>query len=145
FLIVGFAYYLPLDLDIGIEQPEARLIGAVLLAVVGLTTIRRRAEAAPVLPIWVAALVVLPLAGLVTGSRLDPAPTDGPVTFMAYNIHQAFGTGGEMGVAAVAEVIVESGASVVGLQEVARGGLLNAGTDLLTLLGDQLGWEYVAF
>jgi endonuclease/exonuclease/phosphatase family metal-dependent hydrolase len=64
---------------------------------------------------------------------------------MAYNLHQAFATSGEMDVDAIAQVIVDSGASVVGLQEVARGGLLNANTDLVHLLGDRLGWEHVVF
>lgn len=147
FLIVGFAYYLPLDLHIGVEQPGARLIGAILLAVAGLAVVGRSTEPTHTLPGWVATLVVLPLAGLLINplgtSGLGPVPAEGPATFMAYNIHQAFGTGGEMGVAAVAEVIAEGDASVVGLQEVARGGLLNAGTDLLTLLGAE--WEYSAF
>jgi endonuclease/exonuclease/phosphatase family metal-dependent hydrolase len=64
---------------------------------------------------------------------------------MSYNLHQSFGTAGDMDVAAIATVIQESGATVVGLQEVARAGLLNANTDLVYLLGDRLGWEHVVF
>jgi endonuclease/exonuclease/phosphatase family metal-dependent hydrolase len=89
--------------------------------------------------------LVLPLVGL-HGARSLPTPPDGgPVRYMSYNLHQSFGTGGEMDVEAIAAVIEDSGATVVGLQEVARAGLLNANTDLVHLLGDRLGWEHVVF
>ncbi|MFP4073407.1 MAG: endonuclease/exonuclease/phosphatase family protein [Actinomycetota bacterium] len=149
FLMVGFAYFLPLDLNLGFSQAQARIGGAVLLLALGLVaTLARRPVAIAVpdgMPLLVPLAVLLPLVGLI-GTRTMPEPPDtGPVRFMAYNLHQAFGTGGEMDVAAIAEVIEESGATVVGLQEVARGGLLNANTDLIHLLGDRLGWEHIAF
>ena len=149
FLMIGFAYFLPLDLDLGFSQAQARIGGAVLLFALALVaTLARRPVAIAVpdgMPLLVSLALALPLVGLVgAGTMSEPSDT-GPVRYMAYNLHQSFGTGGEMDVGAIAEVIDESGATVVGLQEVARGGLLNANTDLVYLLGDRLGWEHIAF
>ena len=150
FLMVGFGYYLPLDLDLGFSQAQARIAGAVLLLLFGLAAAasRRPPPAETVtagMPLLASMALVLPLVGLVGAGQLPAPPEEGPVRYMAYNLHQAFATSGEMDVDAIAQVIVDSGASVVGLQEVARGGLLNANTDLVHLLGDRLGWEHVVF
>jgi endonuclease/exonuclease/phosphatase family metal-dependent hydrolase len=150
FLMVGFAYYLPLDLDLGFSQPQARVAGAVLVLVFGLlAAVLRRpipTETVPSgMPLLASLALILPLVGLLGARSLPAPPETGPVRYMSYNLHQAFATGGEMDVAAIAEVIEGSGATVVGLQEVARAGLLNANTDLVYLLGERLGWEYVVF
>jgi endonuclease/exonuclease/phosphatase family metal-dependent hydrolase len=148
FLGVGFAYYLPIDMAIGITQSGARMVGAALLLLVGLASARRAgtAEASgfQVPAVWAAGPLVLAAAGLLGVGTLPAAPEIGPLRVMAYNIHQGFGTSGIMDVDAVAQVIIDSGATVVGVQEIARGGLLNAGTDLFTLLGERLGWEHSA-
>lgn len=150
FLMIGFAYYLPLDLDLGFSQSQARVGGAVLLVVFGLcaAVIRRPivTETVPTgIPVLAPIVLVLPLVGLLGAGALEAPPETGPVRYMSYNLHQSFGTAGDMDVAAIATVIQESGATVVGLQEVARAGLLNANTDLVYLLGDRLGWEHVVF
>ncbi|HEX6222669.1 MAG TPA: endonuclease/exonuclease/phosphatase family protein [Acidimicrobiia bacterium] len=150
FLMIGFAYYLPLDVDLGFSQAQARVGGAVLLVVFGLfaAAIRRPIVTETVsagIPLLVSAVLVLPLVGLFGARTPGTPPETGPVRYMSYNLHQAFGTGGEMDVAAIAKVIEESGATVVGLQEVARAGLLNANTDLVHLLGERLGWEHAVF
>lgn len=150
FLMVGFAYYLPLDLDLGFTQAQVRVAGAVLLVVFGIyaAAIRRPivTETVPSgIPLLASAALVLPLVGLFGSSTLASPAETGPVRYMSYNLHQAFGTSGEMDVDAIAQVIEQSGATVVGLQEVARGGLLNANTDLMYLLGEQLGWEHTLF
>ena len=150
FLMVGFAYYLPLDLDLGFTQDQARIGGAILLVLFGFyaAAIRRPITTETVaagIPVLASAILILPLVGLLGAGTLDPAPETGPVRYMSYNLHQAFGTSGEMDVGAIAEVIDDSGATVVGLQEVARAGLLNANTDLVHLLGERLGWEHAVF
>jgi endonuclease/exonuclease/phosphatase family metal-dependent hydrolase len=150
FLMIGFGYYLPLDLDLGFSQARARIGGAVVLLVFGLAAAasRRPLPTETVtagMPLLASMALALPLVGLMGADRLPAPPEEGPVRYMSYNLHQAFGTGGEMDVEAIAEVIVDSGANVVGLQEVARGGLLNANTDLIHLLGDRLGWEHLVF
>jgi endonuclease/exonuclease/phosphatase family metal-dependent hydrolase len=97
------------------------------------------------MPVLASVALVLPLVGLLGAGTLDSPPATGPVRYMSYNVHQSFATSGEMDVAAIAEVIEESGATVVGLQEVARAGLLNSNTDLVYLLGERLGWEHALF
>jgi endonuclease/exonuclease/phosphatase family metal-dependent hydrolase len=64
---------------------------------------------------------------------------------MSYNIHSAYDTSGRFDIEGIARVIEDSGATVVGLQEVPRGRLISGVTDELTLLADRLGFEYVAF
>lgn len=150
FLLFGFAYYLPLDLHLGFVQAQVRVAAALVLVLFGLAAALSRrlvpADSVPEgIPLLASLALLLPLVGLVPAGSLPPPPEEGPVRFMAYNLHQAFGTNGEMDVAAIAEVILDDGASVVGLQEVARGGLLNANTDLVHLLGERLGWEHVVF
>lgn len=150
FLLLGLAYYLPLDLDLGFTQTQALLAGAALATVLAVLAAARRwvptgAAVETGIPQLALVTLALPVAALVGGSSLPEPPQEEPVRVMAYNIHQAFGTAGGMDVDAVARVILDSGATVVGLQEVARGGLLNAGTDLVTLLGRRLGWEHIAF
>lgn len=149
FLMIGFAYYLPLDMDLGFSQAQARIGGAALFVVVALVAAlgrRRVAGAVPDgMPVLVSLSVVLPLVGLLGAGSLPEPPRAGPVRYMAYNLHQSFDTDGEMDVSSIAKVIEGSEATVVGLQEVARGGLLNANTDLVHLLGERVGWEHVAF
>lgn len=150
FLLIGFAYYLPLDLDIGFSQAQVRIVGAILLVLFGLlaAAVRRPIVTETVpdgIPMLATVTLALPLVGLLIAGSLEAPPQTGPVRYLSYNVHQAFGTSGEMDVDAIAEVIEESGATVVGLQEVARGGLLNANTDLVHLLGEHLGWEHVVF
>lgn len=149
FLMLGFAYYLPLDLDLGFTQDQARVGSAVAVAVFGLGAALRSPPSEPAVavgaPQLAAVTLLLPVVALLGVSTLEDVPTEGPLRVMAYNVHQSFGTAGDLDVEAVADVIVDSGATIVGLQEVARGGLLNAGTDLVALLGERLGWESVAF
>ncbi len=150
FLIIGFAYYLPLDMDLGFTQAQARIAGALMLLGFGLAAAAAHRllppDSVPVgIPVLTSMALVLPLVGLLGAGSLPAARETGPVRYMSYNLHQAFGTSGEMDVEAIAQVILDSGATVVGLQEVARGGLLNANTDLIHLLGDRLGWEHVVF
>ncbi|MGD2059336.1 MAG: endonuclease/exonuclease/phosphatase family protein [Acidimicrobiia bacterium] len=149
FVTLGFSYYLPLDLDLGFSQAQVRIVAGLLVLgfAIGSALIRHRVvEVVPRgVPGLVGLSVVLPLLGLLGGGAL-PEPSDTvPVRYMSYNLHQSFGTGGEMDVSEIESVIESSGAAVVGLQEVARGGLLNANTDLVHLLGERLGWEHVAF
>ena len=150
FLILGFAYYLPLDLDLGFGQAQARIAGASILLGFGLAAAAARrplpSEAVPSgIPMLSALALLLPVVGLVGVGELPAPPEEEPVRYMSYNIHQAFGTAGDMDVEAIGQVILDSGATVVGLQEVARSGLLNANTDLVHLLGERLGWEHVVF
>jgi endonuclease/exonuclease/phosphatase family metal-dependent hydrolase len=94
-----------------------------------------------------AGTVVLPVFALVAVALSSPVPAEAgaPLRFMTYNLHSAFNTDGAMGVEEIARVIEDSGAVVVGLQEIDRGRLLNANTDLFSLLKQRLGFEYAVF
>lgn len=151
FLVFGLAYYLPLDLSLGFDQSSVRLAGAVFLVVFGLMALRRIPRQ-PILGAsdWVfgAAAAVLPVVALVIALGADAAPVpgaDGPIRFMSYNVHSAFNVEGNLDVEGIARVIEDSRADVVGLQEVPRGRLLSGTTDLLTILGQRLGFEHIAF
>ncbi len=152
FLVIGLAYYLPIDLSLGFTQAQARIAAAAALGVVGLLGATRRAGGAegvarPV-PVLASVTLLLPLVGAAVAVTVDPVePSDPPgmVRVMTYTLHSAFDTSGRMDVEAIARVIEDSGASIVGLQEVSRGRLLNAGTDLVALLAQRLGFEYAAF
>jgi endonuclease/exonuclease/phosphatase family metal-dependent hydrolase len=62
---------------------------------------------------------------------------------MDYNLHDAANTDGRIDPEALARVIEESGADVVGLQEVSRGWLVWGGMDMLTWLSQRLDMPYV--
>jgi endonuclease/exonuclease/phosphatase family metal-dependent hydrolase len=152
YVVFGLAYYVPLDLDLGFTQPQARIAVGVLLVVFGvagwLRIPVREVGVDRSAPLLAGVAVTLPLIALVNIVVSSPRPADGvdgPTRFMSYNLHSAFDTSGRMDVEAIARVIEDSGATVVGLQEVERGRLINAGTDLLILLQQRLGFEYVEF
>ncbi|MDX1468593.1 MAG: endonuclease/exonuclease/phosphatase family protein [Acidimicrobiia bacterium] len=151
FVVVSLAYYVPMDIDLGFSQSQARLGVAVLLAVFGLSAVLRR----PALRTGVASeawafaalAAVLPLLGLVTFSTSAPAEEsgDGSLRVMAFNIHSSFGTDGTFDIDAIARVIEDARVDIVGLQEVPRGRLLSGVSDQVTLLQQRLGFEHVAF
>jgi endonuclease/exonuclease/phosphatase family metal-dependent hydrolase len=152
FLVIGLAYYLPMDLALGFTQAQARIAAAAALGIVGLLGAAGGASATEgvnrPMPVLAAVTLVLPLVGTAAALRPDlvgPSDPPGTVRVMTYNLHSAFDTSGRMDVEAIARVIEDSSASVVGLQEVSRGRLLNAGTDLVALLAQRLGFEYTAF
>jgi endonuclease/exonuclease/phosphatase family metal-dependent hydrolase len=85
-------------------------------------------------------LLLVPLSlwvGEVT-ARPPARPSGGAVRVMTYNIHAAFGLNGSLDVEAVAQVIADSGAGAVALQEISRGWLINGNADLLALLARRL-------
>ncbi len=152
FVILGFAYYLPLDIDIGFDAPQVRVAVAIVFAFFPLLATVRGLESKPGVDrvVWVfgAAAALLPTVALLSAAVSDPVPpgeAGETVRVMSYNLHSAFNTDGSLDVEAIARVIEDSGADVIGLQEVPRGRLLSGNTDLLFLLTHELGYEFVAF
>ena len=150
-VIIGLAYYVPLDLDLGFAQSQVRVAVAIVLGLIGVAGAASVTAVRPgvATQAWAFAALacVLPLLGLLLGGR-DPvtAPdTQFPVRVMSYNIHSGFSTDGAMDLEAIARVIEDSGAEVVGLQEVSRGQLISGVADQLTWLANRLGFEHYEF
>ena len=151
FVVLGLAYYVPLDLDLGFTQAQARLAAVVLLALFGLGGVLSEPPSRPstTRQAWAFAAMAsfLPLVGLLTASLPDlPSPSgDWPLRVMTYNIHSGYDTSGRFSIDELAQVIEDSEATVVGLQEVSRGWLIAGANDQLVLLQQRLGFEHAAF
>lgn len=151
FVVMGLAYYVPLDLNLGFSQAHVRIAAALVMAFFGLAGVMTLSAARPGMPhqAWAFAALasILPLLGFFLATRSDDVaqPTDGPVRFMTYNIHSSFDIHGRFNIDAIAAVIEDSGAMVVGLQEVPRGRLISGMSDQLVLLQQRLGFEHAAF
>jgi endonuclease/exonuclease/phosphatase family metal-dependent hydrolase len=149
-VILGLAYYVPLDLDLGFTQAQVRVAAALVL---GLFAIVGSAGSIPARPgvatqTWAFAAIacLLPLLGVVLSGQDPEEPGEGfPLRVMAYNIHSGFGIDGDMDLEAIAQVIEASGAEIVGLQEVSRGQLISGVVDQLAFFQRRLGFEHVEF
>ena len=89
------------------------------------------------------ALVLVSLVGWIfTGAKPEPVQPSGyPLRVMNYNIHSAYNSAGSQDLEAIARVIEESGADIIGFQEVSRGRLMDGGADMPTWLSRRLGME----
>jgi endonuclease/exonuclease/phosphatase family metal-dependent hydrolase len=71
-----------------------------------------------------------------------PSADPSPLRVMTYNIHHGEGLDGQLDLERIARVIRESGATIVGLQEVDRGVERTGRRDLLRELADLTGMSY---
>ncbi|MCI0772641.1 MAG: endonuclease/exonuclease/phosphatase family protein [Chloroflexi bacterium] len=149
FLLLVFAFYLSLDIALpfprtAIPPATAGLFGLLLLfAARGL---QAPTAAGKAIPVWVAGVLVgVPLAvWILAGPAPAPEPPTGaPVRVMTYNLHSAFGSLGRHDPEAIAQVIEDSGAQVVALQEITRDRLLDGASDLVTWLSRRLDMPIV--
>lgn len=151
FAVIGLLYYLPLDLSLGYTQAQARLAAAGMLAIFGIGSLLSMSALRPGVSnqSWAFAALasVLPLLGFFLAAEplASGGSPDDSIRVMTYNIHSAYDTSGRFDIEGIAQTIADSGAEVVGLQEVPRGRLLSGVTDELTLLQGRLGFEHVAF
>ncbi len=148
FLLIGLAYYLPMDIRLPMTQEGVRIGVGVALVLIVLFARGERAEVSELGPSLAGILVVasaLPLISAAFDRPVESGTRGFPVRVATYNIHSAFDTAGRLDVEAIALVIEQTGADVIGLQEVSRGRLINAGTDLYALLMDRLDMPYGAF
>ena len=147
FIALTFLYYaaldLPLPFDRSIVFPAAGLT-------LGLATLwaSRQAERVPRSPQldWSPIhaglfLSLLPVIWLSAQGFSAPPPSAQRSDYrvLTYNIHSAFDTAGRQDPEAIAQVIEDSGADLVGIQEMSRGWLINGSTDLAFWLGQRLG------
>ncbi|MCL4258283.1 MAG: endonuclease/exonuclease/phosphatase family protein [Anaerolineales bacterium] len=150
FVLITFVYYASYDIDFGIRSGTLLPVAAVLVTIFLLISSRAKADKAKEFkPLYspmalAAAALVVPL--LLTLSWKSPAaqPIDSN-TFRVinYNIHDAVNTDGRVDPEALARIIEESGADVVGLQEISRGWLIWGGMDMLEWLAQRLDMQYI--
>ena len=144
FLVLVFAFYLSLDIALpfprsAIPPATAGLYGLFLIfATRGLQVPDPEGDA---FPVWTAGVLVgVPLVMWILAGPLptpDP-PTGEPVRVMTYNLHSAFNSHGRHDPEGIAQVIEDSGADIVGLQEVTRDRMLDGASDLVTWLSQRL-------
>ncbi len=149
FLVLVFAFYISLDIALpfprtAIPPASAALFGLMLLiASRGLQAPTAKGNTTPV---WAASVLVsVPLAmWILAGPAPAPSPPTGaPVRVMTYNIHSAFGSLGRHDPEAIAQVIEDSGADVVALQEINRDRLMDGASDLVNWLSRRLDMPIV--
>lgn len=145
FLLLAFLYYVSFDLPLPLPRAAVLPLAG---ALVGLSVFLAAWRLVPQPPIRDKTLIVpgLALALLTTAIALVSAQTPesvpaegGSVRVMTYNIHSAFDRRGRLDPEAIAAVIEDSGADIVVLEEVSRGWLIDASTDLVTWLSLRLG------
>lgn len=150
-VLLVFLYYVVYDLDLGFRAPVLLPVGALLVAL-GAALVP--GEPTPenwrfeLRPAGLALLLLISPLGLALvwahPEPVTPNPNNGAVRVMDYNLHNGFSTDGRLDMEALARVIEESGAEVVGLQEVSRGWLIWGGLDMLSWLSQRLEMGYVS-
>ncbi|MGB2962927.1 MAG: endonuclease/exonuclease/phosphatase family protein [Anaerolineales bacterium] len=144
FLALSFAYYAAQDIALPLSRESFPALAAALLGLfisLGTFSSHPKTESA-----WdfsgITAGVILVLVPLIywpfKGSLPEPIQPRGyPVKVMSYNIHSAFNVAGSQDLETIAEVIENSGADIIGLQEVSRGRLMDGGADMPTWLSQR--------
>ncbi|MCI0426012.1 MAG: endonuclease/exonuclease/phosphatase family protein [Actinobacteria bacterium] len=152
FVVLGLLYYVSLDLRLGFDQAQVRVGAVVVVALIALGAVVSGRSSRPGVAsqTWTFAALacVLPLLGLLGAGGGEEAGSSSavyPLRVMTYNIHSGYDIEGVFDLEELARVIEDSGAVVVGLQEVARGQLITGVTDQLTILKERLGFPHSAF
>jgi endonuclease/exonuclease/phosphatase family metal-dependent hydrolase len=153
FVVLVFVYYASYDLTLGVRSDAVVTIAAVLVAVLLAvtsgagpsrpgTTAPRRRDALVAFGLAAVLAVVPMLQSLPSPEPTSATPPPRVVTVMGWNLHNAVNAAGRLDPEAIARVIEDSGADVVGLQEVSRGWLIWGGMDMLTWLADRLDMDH---
>ncbi|MEX2160385.1 MAG: endonuclease/exonuclease/phosphatase family protein [Anaerolineales bacterium] len=153
FVLFLFVYYASYDIAFGFRSSVLPLVAlgltTILVALSFTTSAAKQGKAllrtySPALSALL--LIVIPLALLPGWRALAAQPAasgTNSVIVLDYNLHDAVNTDGRVDPEALARVIEESGADIVGLQEVSRGWLVWGGMDMLEWLSQRLGMPYV--
>ena len=138
FVATGFAlhaYYLTPALWIA--------TGAVALVVLATPPVQGpRIGVGPALLV-AAIAVVIPLVALFPFRAPDPEPEKATFRLMTYNVHQGFDVGQVPSLDAITDTISREAPDVVVLQEVVRGWVIDQQHDVLSVLAERLGMQYV--
>jgi endonuclease/exonuclease/phosphatase family metal-dependent hydrolase len=157
--LIAFLYYVAYDIALGFCAQVLLPVAALLLGIGAAVASRadydenderdERDEIPASYQPAVAGLLLLiaPLALALTWNKpqaIQPDPTNTTVRVIDYNVHNGFNTTGRLDLEALATIIDESGADIVGLQEISRGWLIWGGVDMLTWLSQRLDMPYVS-
>ncbi len=150
FVLLTFVYYASYDIDFGIRSGTLLPVAAVLVIVFLMISLRSKADKAKEFKslyspaALAAAMLVVPLLlGLGWKSAAAQPVDSNTIRVINYNIHDAVNTDGRVDPEALARVIEESGADIVGLQEISRGWLIWGGMDMLEWLAQRLDMQYI--
>jgi len=145
FLALSFAFYLALDITLPIPRDSFPAIAAAILGItITISAFQNRAKSTTTWDlsgtIAAAILILIPLGCWILWSTppVPSQPVGLPVKVMTYNIHSGYNVNGGQDFEAIARVIEESGADIIGLQEVSRGRLMDGAVDMTTWLSRRL-------
>ncbi|TET34493.1 MAG: hypothetical protein E3J69_06185 [Anaerolineales bacterium] len=146
FLTLVFAYYIAMDIALPFPRQAFPTAAAALLGVLFLiASIQARAHTE--VASWdlsgisvAGVLAIVPLAYwvLLGSAPTTEQPPGLPIKVMSYNVHAGFGFAGLQDLEAIAQVIEDSGADIVALQEVSRVRLMDGSADMSTWLSQRL-------
>ncbi len=149
-VLLAFIYYVSYDLALGFRSGVLFPVAAVLLALGAVAASRGQItygqsqnDTNPVMA--AALLLILPLGLWLTWGAPEfetPDPGNTNVRVMTYNLHMAFNTDGRNSIEDLAQVIENSGADVIALQEVSRGWVICGSLDMIEWLSHRLGMPY---
>lgn len=150
--LLTFLYYVTYDIALGFRAQVLLPVAALLVGIGAVIASRGQSDQdekpANYQPAVAGLLLLIaPLALALTWSKpqaIQPDPTNITIRVMDYNVHNGFNTAGRLDLEALAIIIEESGADVVGLQEISRGWLIWGGVDMLTWLSQRLDMPYVS-
>ncbi len=148
FLALSFAFYLALDIALPIPRDSFPAIAAGILGI--LITAGAFQNRDKPNKIWdhsgtilAGILVLIPIICWIYWGPLPiPSQSEGlPVKVMTYNIHSGYDVSGRQDFDAIARVIENSGADVIGLQEVSRVRLMDGAVDMTSWLSRRLDMQ----
>ncbi|UYN89443.1 MAG: endonuclease/exonuclease/phosphatase family protein [Anaerolineales bacterium] len=151
FVLLTFIYYASYDIDFGIRSGTLLPVAAVLITLFLMISLRSKAadKAKEFKPLYstaalAAVALVVPLALSLAWKSPSAQPAESnTIRVINYNLHDAVNTDGVVDPEALARVIEESGADLVGLQEISRGWLIWGGMDMLEWLAQRLDMQYI--
>jgi endonuclease/exonuclease/phosphatase family metal-dependent hydrolase len=150
FLAFSFAFYIGQDMALPIPRVSFPAIaGGIFGILVVLASFQTRTKINTTKQysgiVLVSPLLLFPIIfWFIYGSGPKPITPDGyPVKVMDYNIHSAFNVDGSQDLEAIAKVIEDSGADIIGLHEVSRGRLMDGSADMPTWLANRLDMQMV--
>lgn len=150
FVLLTFMYYVSIDISLGFRAQMLLPVGAILITIGALIAARGNSPATQGVPnyksaTFAGALLIIPLVlsfMWITPASITPSASNNSIRVMSYNVHNGANTDGRIDLEAIAQVIEDSGADVIGFQEIARGWLIWGSPDMLTWLSQRLDMPY---